>query len=547
MHPRLCLASLPLLAACGPRAPATEPASTRQHALLLQQAFFRVPGGTPQHYEMSSTVMPPGAHPACPSGRLFVGHGGGLARQLRVELPCALRPGSEGCGAPVDEALQPPDWSIPAASRCTPDQGCTCTTERTHPQFTRAGTDTSYARNGPFLFRVYSGNEHQPEPNTCKARFTNFVNIVQRSGDCGQSWTSTILNVNTLPSRPRLCAGLDMPWIHVDPFDRVGPDQGALYLLGGAGSNCEGGVSATGLFRSLDGGETWQPSHVFQDGGNALISNTGITSTPGGTLVVFGCRYNPRINENNRALMIYYSHDQGATFELLKVTSGTPLCGILSSNPSQENSNFLPGHVYANSTPITSVSFAGEAGNSEVVRLAYSSLEPAEGPWRRQVVQLAEALLPKRGYRQAPAFRPLGQLRPANASDSIFRASFVEADTTVNQKPVGSSVLWWQEVNAATGLHSVFYQLLWSSAAPSPAAPLSPGPRGEPVSWPIKAPCSQRNGVHCWAGDFDRGTFFHDPTSRTNNFLLFWSQSHPDIEGHNAFLHYNIISVPSSP
>jgi hypothetical protein len=492
----------------------------------LNQFFL---GGTTcdnsQNIETATVVIPPDpASPHCPNGRAFAAFNNGWLQQ--VDLDGLTSPAGRATQRRIDTIPGWPTLTIPTRA-CT--TGCCNTTVA--KAYTQGG-DVSLTRTGPRSLLIVAAAAHRmtrnatqticnPSPQAaCAPELSNAVNISMVSNDCGTTWTGQVaLETGDGQNHPLtpggLCGNADFSRLHVDPY-KTAPSTGKnyVYMIGGSGFLCCGGVDKQLLYRSVDGGVTFQQRAEIPWNAGPM----GLTSYPDGTTAIFGCTGNarPRITWSyGTDDATWNSFDAGPEFPPCATTTYTG--GLLHLGPD-----------WSSMSRVLDQSF----GVQNFFRFVYQTVT---GSFNTAVT----------GYGSIPQFGStlsvarmvkVGTVPTIDSQSDILHGSFIDPDQFDGGGSMSdTSVLFWQEgrsgnrwttrYEVVTGLANYTAPLALSGLNTHPLTPSSNG----------------------WAGEFDRGSYWKDRSStawmNVLNYFPVWDQTHPGCPTPNAYLHYNRVRV----
>jgi hypothetical protein len=488
--------------------------------------------------ETASVVMPPGTLGCQSNGRALVSFGGWLQQ---VDLNFL---GNPGAGLAGGQAKQRPfsDVSIlnvPANFPQIPTQPCgsSCCGGTTAPKYWYGGGDTSLIRSGPnSLFMLIAGDSRRTRnastkvcdgaPNVpCQPEKANAINFALRSTSCGNSWTPVAIDRGNGQGGPanasEPCNNLDYAWAYADPYKSLSGNH-FIYLTGETGWDCCGGPSETRLYRSTDGGASFQYKATLSD--RAAI--TGITSFDDGTTVAFGCTEN---NPPSRARIYWSRGNNDTVFEQFDWPN------LACSSKSIQNGNITRGAPIV--TGLSRVSDPSLSPSYNYVRLLVQTGTTATG----NTVQLGYAAIPRNGSGVPAKIVGTSTIPRLTGTSDIFRASFIEPDRFTAGKTSDTPLLYWQEIDSS-GNHTMRYSVGTGLSTYTPPRHLSVNGT-TPVSWQANLSGSPKHGL-----EYDRGSSWFDSTSNSAtsvvNYFAQWSQSRATCNPTpNAYIHYNTVQV----
>jgi hypothetical protein len=533
------------------------------------------PGADLRQAEMSSTVLPAGANPSCPNGRVFLGYGTfGTSRSYSDDIEGAVHDTGYFNNYDIDHDFEQDDYRITTEHQ-SHQPGFDCqplsTKQRTKRDFV-AYTDSQLARvdRGSVVSVFLAAREHAPShpvpafddldgPVSCKNPFVTTSIVVAKTDDCGATWHRTkIFDINA-PHNDFL-GGKYMTPEYVDGVVQHGPGMYALdrpeiyadpmahsYSLAGVTPLFMTAIVRMGprsgthlLFSSPDGGETWNDPVVVP--GGTMHSATMITVShfdPSGPGRVYLFRCDP-VGGTTYEPMLYWSDDYGQTFppeQALfaryidpRAPDGFP-CGTAGDSEH--------GGVKAPATMQVGIAQVGGPLSPNVV-VTYPAVDPTTG--------LAVQLLVAVDFDSTtPVVRNYAIVDETSSGRSVTFAAMAPVDR-FEYRPEQAFwsdpfALWWLSVGRDSG--DVMARVLIGQADGIPAEPTElsrVGGRAQSWTWNLPS--------EGFVGDYDKGSFFYGRlsskpgTPAMARFFLPWIQSDPSMNKYNSAVHGNLVSLP---
>jgi hypothetical protein len=491
--------------------------------------------------ETASAVIPPGANPSCPSGRAFVSFGGWLQQ---VDLNRLSSPAGDATQTSIYALINAQQPQLP-----TTPCGASCCPTTTAPLFT-TGNDTSIIRTangGLMLFGTAVKRMTRNASTTvcgsppasqapCSPEWSNAVNFVLQSADCGQSWTKKIVFDNGdghgNPKYPNgaPCGNVVFPRLYLDPYKTINGTN-PIYLFGKLGVSCCGGANYSVIYRWDPSVQDFVEASKLRDslGTPTLVDIMGLTSFPDGTVAAFGC--------DSGVPRIYWSNGpDDSTFS--RWAEGTSMGLCQTQDPFL--GNITQGGIYGSS--MSRVHDDTISGDYNYFRYVFQTVES----WPQNTFTVGYGVIPRAGSTAHPHLVKTGSIPRLSSNSDIFHASFIDPDdpdqpsaTTPN-----TSVLFWEEIDASSRHNARYAAVTGLSNYTLPGFLNLNGTANNPWTRPIPIAQSQ-----VWGGQYDRGSYYHDSSSTATtsvlNYFADWTQGHSQCFQPlgNGFVHYNQVQV----
>ncbi len=327
------------------------------------------------------------------------------------------------------------------------------------------------------------------------------------------------------------CGNVDQTWLYRDSYQQSGP----VWSLGGSGIKCIGGVSYSVASRSLDGGKTFSKVFTFP----TAVYTPSITSTPSGTVAMFGCGF------DSRPHLYYFAYNPDGTPTAYKDadSSALPNCGTLPASQ-------VPGKLFSNNPTVTGASWGGSSpdGQRDAIRVIYPVVSAGQFP--TQSLQVALYYLPHQGLSGALSEAPL-RIEAQSSGGVIFRAGMLEPDATLQPGTPRGGLIWWEEDGPPHPDFNVYYQTSYavvsgrSTLSRVQGLSLAAGAQSD-FSVDLNAAtnsCGEgaSGPSNCrWVGEYDRGAFFQK-VGELPQYFTQWSQADGGPAG--VAPHFNIVQV----
>ena len=452
--------ALAVVAACGGKA-TTKPRTGEVLSALAPPRVEAVPvaraAGPTFHTEATVTVVPAGASPACPEGRIvssFVDRGGrGMSRRLVA-------------------------WSWTDRLDCGGDPACHHLSADRAPTFEDGATLVRQDSGDPQALWLSGGDLVMTSLGSSGGHrgARNAGVLVVRSSDCGATWAWQTFLPSATTQTPDGDFG-DRPNPYVDPYD------GTLYLDWDIQADASKRHVAV-MTRSTDGARTFSPPTLF--GGTDASRNERKTplhfaaSAPGamrgGRLFAAWCAW------SSWHPKLAWSDDGGVTWapEIDVLAPGDAGCSGVPLSTGFRN-------PFANVT--LAVTRAPASGVDRVV-VAYEHAVAG-----RSAIRVVDVRVPRSGR---PVVEPRILVRAATAGNDAFQSSLVGYDPRFGGEAAGfegAVLLSWLESIPGGGLVARF------AASPGDARWVGP----------FDASVDERGVAFAWPALFDpEGTFYGD-------------------------------------